>query len=99
MAQWLGRGLSNVAHVLNPEAIVADGHLAEVLRLAEPSVRIGLQRGMVTIGRAPITLLQGSIRDASLVGAAELAYEGLLAPPDLVTHLAHNRSADPVVGG
>jgi len=99
VAQWLGRGLSNVAHVLNPEAIVADGHLAEVLRLAEPSVRIGLQRGMVTIGRAPITLLQGSIRDASLVGAAELAYERLLAAPDLITDLVHSRSADPVVGG
>ncbi|MBB2891151.1 ROK family transcriptional regulator [Flexivirga oryzae] len=98
VGQWLGRGLSNVAHVLNPEAIVADGHLAEVLRLAEPSVRIGLQRGMVTIGRAPITLLQGTVRDASLIGAAELAYEQLLTAPDLLGTLVHKGSVDPAAG-
>lgn len=97
--QWLGRGLSNISHVLNPAAIVAGGHLADVLRLAEPSVRIGLQRGMVTIGRAPITLLQGEIREASLVGAAELAYERLLAAPDLVSSLVHRAPTDPVLGG
>nr|WP_279672440.1 ROK family protein [Flexivirga meconopsidis] len=83
-ARWFGRGLANLANVLNPEAFVASGHLAEVLRVAEPSVREGLERGMVTIGRAPITLLQGGIRDASLVGAAELAFEELLAAPDLL---------------
>nr|WP_281358924.1 ROK family protein [Flexivirga aerilata] len=84
VARWFGRGLANLANVLNPEAFVASGHLAEVLRIAEPSVREGLERGMVTIGRAPITLLQGGIRDASLVGAAELAFEELLAAPDLL---------------
>lgn len=99
IGQWLGRGLSNVSHVLNPAAIVAGGHLADVLRLAEPSVRIGLQRGMVTIGRAPITLLQGEIREAPLVGAAELAYEQLLAAPDLVSSLVHRSPADPAAGG
>ncbi|WP_446665683.1 ROK family transcriptional regulator [Flexivirga sp. B27] len=97
--QWLGRGLSNISHVLNPAAIVAGGHLAEVLRLAEPSVRIGLQRGMVTIGRAPITLLQGGIRDAPLVGAAELAYEQLLSAPDLMSSLIHRGTADPALDG
>jgi predicted NBD/HSP70 family sugar kinase len=95
IGQWLGRGLSNISHVLNPQAIVAGGHLAEVMRLAEPSVRIGLQRGMVTIGRAPITLLQGRIRQAPLVGAAELAYERLLAAPDLMPSLVHSGPADP----
>ncbi|GGB41518.1 sugar kinase [Flexivirga endophytica] len=99
IGQWLGRGLSNISHVLNPAAIVAGGHLADVLRLAEPSLRIGLQRGMVTIGRAPITLLQGQIREAPLVGAAELAYEQLLAAPDLVTSFVHNDAADPALGG
>lgn len=99
IGQWLGRGLSNISHVLNPEAIVAGGHLADVLRLAEPSVRIGLQRGMVTIGRAPITLLQGQIRQAPLVGAAELAYERLLTAPDLMTDAVHGTPADPALGG
>jgi predicted NBD/HSP70 family sugar kinase len=98
VAQWLGRGLSNVAHVLNPEAIVVDGHLADILRLGERSVRAGLQRGMITIGRAPIALLQGQIRDASLVGAAELAYERLLSEPDTVGSLIHREAADPLVG-
>lgn len=99
IGQWLGRGLSNISHVLNPQAIVAGGHLAEVLRLAEPSLRIGLQRGMVTIGRAPITLLQGRIREAPLVGAAELAYEPLLAAPDLMPSLVHNAAAEPARPG
>lgn len=99
IGQWLGRGLSNISHVLNPQAIVAGGHLAEVMRLAEPSVRIGLQRGMVTIGRAPITLLQGRIREASLVGAAELAYERLLAAPDLMPSFVHRVAADPTRSG
>ncbi|RNI20492.1 ROK family transcriptional regulator [Flexivirga caeni] len=98
VAQWLGRGLSSVAHVLNPEAIVTGGHLAQVLRIAEPSVRIGLQRGMLTIGRAPITLLQGTVPEASLIGAAELAFERLLAAPDLLPCLDHRRAAEPVPG-
>ncbi len=99
IGQWLGRGLSNISHVLNPQAIVAGGHLAEVMRLAEPSLRIGLQRGMVTIGRAPITLLQGRIREAPLVGAAELAYERLLAAPDLMPSLVHSGPAHSAPGG
>lgn len=83
-ATWLGHGLSNLMNLLNPEAFVVSGHLAQLLQAAEAQIRAPMRDGMVTSGRASVDLVQGQVRDAPLLGAAELAFEDLLAAPDLV---------------
>jgi predicted NBD/HSP70 family sugar kinase len=78
----LGQVLANLVNLLNPQVIVLDGALAAVFTTAQSTVLRELAgqagaaaRGMVDIR---VSALEG---DSSLLGAAELAFQGLLADP------------------
>lgn len=88
VAVWLGRSLANVVNCFNPQAIVVGGSLAEVVRLERLTVETELdQRAMAAARTGVKLLLPGLDQDSALIGAAELAFQALLAAPDsLVCH-------------
>lgn len=85
VAVWLGRSLANIVNVFNPQAIVVGGSLAEVVRLERSTVETELDRRAMAASRAGVKLLlPGLGQESALVGAAELAFTGLLDAPDAI---------------
>jgi predicted NBD/HSP70 family sugar kinase len=91
VAHWTGVGLRAIVNILNPEAIVMGGVLAQVW-LARQRVVIASMSS-----RGPEALLEqvrvmpaGLGEDSSLIGAAELAFERLLADPLSAGQLSAN---------
>jgi predicted NBD/HSP70 family sugar kinase len=83
VAIWLGRSLSNLVNCFNPQVIVVGGSLAELVRLERGTVEAELDRRAMAAARASVKLLlPGLHQDSALIGAAELAFQGLLAAPD-----------------
>lgn len=79
VADWLGVVTGNVVTFLEPSAVVYVGHLAEVIRRCESGVARRVARGATADAAAPVALLPGVLDEPILVGAAELAFEGLFA--------------------
>ena len=83
IAIWLGRCLANMVNCFNPQAIVVGGSLAEVVRIDRAVVESELDRRAMAAARAGVqVLLPGLHQDSALIGAAELAFQDLLAAPD-----------------
>lgn len=83
VAGWLGLSLANLVNCFNPQAIVVGGSLAEVVRLERATVETELDRRAMAAARAGVQLLlPGLDQDSALIGAAELAFQDLLAAPD-----------------
>ena len=78
---WLGIGLANLVNLFNPEVIVLGGHLRLLLPLVSGTVfrqihfALPAARDQV---RVEVPLLSG---DSTLLGAAESAFDPLLADP------------------
>jgi len=82
VALWLGRSLANLVNVLNPQVIIVGGSLADVLRLDRFTVEGELDRRAMAAARAGVrVLVAGLHEDSALIGAAELAFQALLAAP------------------
>lgn len=79
-ARWLDVGLANLVNVLNPEAIVLGGHLGALLPYlpADESLVVGTLPAATRRERLHLPALGG---DSTLLGAAETAFEDLLANP------------------
>lgn len=81
VATWLGIGLANLLNILNPQTIVLGGHLAAIYGsdpepiTAELGLALPAARDQVVVVPAAL----GS--DATLVGGAEIAFNGLLGDP------------------
>jgi len=85
VADWLGIGLVNLVHLLNPQAVVLGGHLAEVYSMAPEQVVAHLDRALPA-AREQVRVMPAVLRrDATLIGGAEVAFTGLLADPAAVT--------------
>jgi len=83
VALWLGRSLANLVNCFNPQAIVVGGSLAEVVRLERRRVEAELDRRAMAASRSGVQLLlPGLGQESALIGAAELAFQGLLDAPD-----------------
>lgn len=80
-ADWLGVGLVNLAHLLNPQAVVLGGHLAALQEAAPIAVRGRLADALPATGEQLHVVASVLGGDATLVGAAEVAMGGLLADP------------------
>lgn len=81
VAEWLGIGLVNLVHLLNPQAVVLGGHLAEVYALSSEQIVEQLDRALPA-AREQVRVMPAQLRrDATLVGGAEVAFTGLLADP------------------
>ncbi|HKF32834.1 MAG TPA: ROK family glucokinase [Jatrophihabitantaceae bacterium] len=75
MGQWLGRGLANLAAIIDPEVFVIGGGLSEAGDLLILPARETFQRSLTGRGFRPVAEVKLAQLgpDAGLVGAADLA--------------------------
>lgn len=84
-ARWLGLGLRPVFALFNPQVVVLGGLLSQVWRARRQIVLEGLDAETLTSARDLLDIRASALGDdASLLGAAELAFAPLLADPTRV---------------
>jgi predicted NBD/HSP70 family sugar kinase len=82
VAEALGRALANVVNVLNPQRLILGGSLSAVFEFAHDEVEQSLGRFAMAGPGHTVQLFQPEFgADSALLGAAELAFEQLLADP------------------
>jgi predicted NBD/HSP70 family sugar kinase len=82
VGDWLGFGVANLVNIFNPEMVIFGGTLREVYLAAAAQVRSRLNRQALPACREHVRLRTPALGDdAALLGAAELAFEPLLADP------------------
>jgi predicted NBD/HSP70 family sugar kinase len=79
VAYWLGVGLAAIVNVFNPERIVLDGIFAEIHPLAADRIETELASRALGPPRDVVEVVPSSLgADATLLGAAEVAFAPLL---------------------
>ncbi len=79
---WLGTGLAGLVNVLNPRLIVLGGLFGRLLPLLTGSLERELARRALPASHELVRIVPATLGiDAPLLGAAELAFEPLLADP------------------
>ena len=91
VGRWLGVGAANLVNLFNPEMIVFGGVLSDVFPATEDVVRRHLAFALQAPREQVRLALPKLGGDATLLGAAELAFQPLLDDP--LGALAH--AADP----
>jgi predicted NBD/HSP70 family sugar kinase len=82
VAKWLGFGLAGLVNVLDPGLIVLGGRFERLYPYVIDRVEAQLDRLALPASRALIRIVPATLGDtAVLLGAAELAFEPLLADP------------------
>ncbi len=82
VGDWLGFGVANLVNIFNPEMIIFGGSLRDVYLASAAQVRGRLNKMCVQAVREHVRLRTSALgEDAELLGAAELAFERLLADP------------------
>ncbi|GAB3174449.1 putative NBD/HSP70 family sugar kinase [Micromonospora palomenae] len=82
VADWLGFGVANLVNVVNPNTVVFGGSLRELYLAGAGTVRRRLDTMVLPPCREIVHLRAAALgRDAALIGAAELAFDTLLADP------------------
>jgi predicted NBD/HSP70 family sugar kinase len=82
VGEWLAIGLGNLINVFNPEVVVFGGLLREVFPAVERRLRDQLRGTGLVAPREQVRLvLPGLGADSTIMGAAELAFRGLLDDP------------------
>ncbi|MGY6497902.1 MAG: ROK family protein [Microcella sp.] len=80
--RWLGIALRGAVNLLNPERIVLGGHLAALWRAADDAQRVSLIADALPASAAEVTIEPAALGSQRLlIGAAELAWDGLIADP------------------
>ena len=79
---WLGLGLAGLVNILNPRRVVLGGLFARIHPFVGDIVERGLDRFALVAPRQLVSVVPSTLGvDAPLLGAAELAFEPLLADP------------------
>jgi predicted NBD/HSP70 family sugar kinase len=82
VADALGRTIAGLVNILNPERVVLGGSLAHVHAFAPGEIVASIQRHAMGPARDNVHLFSSAFTDdASLLGAAELAFATLLDDP------------------
>jgi predicted NBD/HSP70 family sugar kinase len=82
VGDWLGFGVANLVNIFNPEMVIFGGTLRDVYLAAAAQVRSRLNTMGLPVCREHVRLRTPALgEDAALLGAAELAFEQLLADP------------------
>lgn len=82
VGDWLGFGVANLVNIFNPEMIIFGGTLRDVYLASAAQVRGRINRMCPPAVRDHVRLRTPALGDdATLLGAAELAFERLLADP------------------
>jgi predicted NBD/HSP70 family sugar kinase len=80
--RWLGRGVAGLVNVLNPRLVVFGGLFGRMHPFVAGIVDAELDRGSLAASRRLVRTVAGSLgAEAPLRGAAELAFEPVLADP------------------
>lgn len=81
IADWLGVGLVNLVNMLNPQSIVLGGHLGTTYAIASHRVLRQIE-GALPATRELVRVCSSRLGgDATLIGAAEVAFTALLEDP------------------
>jgi predicted NBD/HSP70 family sugar kinase len=81
VATALGHGVAALVNTIDPHRVIFGGSLSQVLALAEDDVVTSLGQYVFAGGPAVELAQPGLDGDSSLLGAAEIAFETLLADP------------------
>ncbi|MEU8036673.1 ROK family transcriptional regulator [Streptosporangium sp. NPDC049078] len=82
IGDWLGIGVANLINLFNPGLVIFGGMLREVYPGAAAQVHRRVEANVLVISRERVRLRVSALGDdATLVGAAELAFSELLANP------------------
>lgn len=82
VGRWLGLGLAGLVNVLNPRLIVLGGSFGRMHPFVIRSLEEELDRRVLAAPRSIVRVVATRLAaDAPLLGAAELAFEPLLADP------------------
>jgi predicted NBD/HSP70 family sugar kinase len=80
--RWLGIGIAGLINILNPELILLGGQLAPFYPFVRATLEAELDRRALRASRQVVRVTPARLgMDAPLLGAAELAFEPLLADP------------------
>ena len=80
--RWLGIGLAGVINILNPRLVLLGGRLAQSYPFVRSALEAELDRRVLRASRQLVRVIPTTLGvDAPLFGAAELAFEPLLADP------------------
>jgi predicted NBD/HSP70 family sugar kinase len=82
VGRWIGFGLAGLVNVFNPRLVVMGGLFVRMLPLVSDIVSAELNHRTLPATRRLVTVMPATLGiDASLIGAAELAFEPLLDDP------------------
>lgn len=82
VGDWLGLGVANLVNIFNPEIVVFGGTLRELYLGAAAQVRSRIAIEALAASREQLRLRTSALgEDTTLMGAAELAFSGVLADP------------------
>jgi predicted NBD/HSP70 family sugar kinase len=82
VGDWLGFGVANLVNIFNPETVIFGGTLRDVFIASAAQVRSRINRNALPACREHVRLRTPELgEDAPLIGAAELAFQRLLADP------------------
>jgi predicted NBD/HSP70 family sugar kinase len=82
VGDWLGIGVVNLINLFNPGIVVFGGMLRDLYPGVAAQVRDRIGRNVLPVSRERVRLCTSALGDdATLVGAAELGFAGLLADP------------------
>lgn len=89
VGHWLGLGLAGLVNVLNPELVVLGGLFGRIHPFVAGTIAEALERSALAASRELVEVVPARLGpDASLLGAAELAFQPLLSDP--AAHLGPN---------
>lgn len=84
VGRWLGFGLAGLVNLFNPRLVVLGGLFGRIHPFVARTLEAELDRRALAASRALVTVVPATLGvDAPLLGAAELAFEPLLADPGL----------------
>jgi predicted NBD/HSP70 family sugar kinase len=82
VGDWLGIGVVNLINLFNPAVVIFGGMLRDLYPGAAAQVRARVADHVLPVSRERVRLrISGLGDDATLIGAAELAFAGVLADP------------------
>ncbi len=91
ITHWLGVGVANLVNAFSPEVVVFGGALREILPVAADSVSAAVAASLVGRRQEVRLVVPDLGGDSTLLGAAEMAFDPLLADPHGVLRSAAAR--------
>ncbi len=84
VGEWLGIGVASLVNVFNPTLVVLGGVLGRIHPLVSDELEVVLTRRALPASRSLVRVVPAALGvNAPIIGAAELAFEPMLADPAL----------------